>query len=278
MKIHRTSRALIVCIAMLRAVFCQAQTDSSFAESPIAQDTTPATTLADLQNKRSGLPEGCPYKFKPVQLIAPAALIGVGFIGLHCDWAQELNKEIRKGLQKNDRANQYAFEDWLQYAPAVATYGLKLGGLKSKHSYIDMTIITATTYAIMAIGVNSTKYLVKERRPDGSSRNSFPSGHTATVFAGAELLRREYWDVSPWIGVAGYAMAGTTAFFRMYHNRHWFNDVIAGAGYGIFSVQAAYWLYPVITKAFCRKRYLKNTYISPYMSEEGKGLSCTIRL
>lgn len=34
-------------------------------------------------------------------------------------------------------------------------------------------------------------------RPDGSAKNYFPSGHTATAFMGAELLRKEYWDVSP---------------------------------------------------------------------------------
>ena len=39
-------------------------------------------------------------------------------------------------------------------------------------------------------------------RPDGSSRNSFPSGHTATAFMGAEFFRKEYWDVSSFPPVA----------------------------------------------------------------------------
>ena len=108
-------------------------------------------------------------------------------------------------------------------------------------------------------------------RPDGSSRNSFPSGHTATAFMGAEFLRKEYWDVSPWIGVAGYAVAAGTGFFRMYNNRHWLTDVLTGAGIGILSTQAAYWLYPTITKTFFRKRY-KNIFISPYFSKEEKGV------
>lgn len=128
----------------------------------------------------------------------------------------------------------------------------------------------------MGATVSAMKNITKVERPDGSARNSFPSGHTATAFMGAELLRREYWDVSPWIGVAGYAIAAGTGFFRMYNNRHWLTDVIAGAGIGILSVQAAYWLYPVISKTFFHKRYLKNTYVSPYMSEYGKGISCTI--
>lgn len=278
MKIHTTLRAAMVCLAMHQAIPGQAQEDSLAVANPIAQDSVSAVALQDVQRRHTGLPEGCPYKFRPVQLVAPAAVIGVGVAGLHWDKAKEWNRNIADGLQKNGRADQYPFEDWVRFTPTLASYGLKLCGVKSKHDYVDMTIITATAYAIMTISVTGTKYVVKELRPDGSDRHSFPSGHTATAFAGAELLRREYWDTSPWIGVAGYAVAGTTAFFRLYHNRHWLNDVIAGAGYGILSVQAAYWLYPVITKAFCRKRYLKNTYIFPVISEEGKGLGCTINL
>lgn len=156
----------------------------------------------------------------------------------------------------------------------AATYGLRLCGVKGKHGYGDMTIILGTAYTLMGISVNSLKTITKVQRPDESSFNSFPSGHTATAFMGAELLRREYWDVSPWIGVAGYAVAASTGFFRMYNNRHWLTDVIAGAGIGILSVEAAYWLYPFISKTFFRKRYLKNTFISPYYSKENKGVTC----
>lgn len=141
-----------------------------------------------------------------------------------------------------------------------------------------LTIILGTAYALMGITVNTFKHTTSVMRPDETTRNSFPSGHTATAFLGAELLRREYWNVSPWIGVAGYAVAAGTGFFRMYNNRHWFTDVIAGAGVGvgILSVEAAYWLYPFISRTFFRKRYLKNTYISPYLSSDSKGVTCSI--
>jgi membrane-associated phospholipid phosphatase len=81
-------------------------------------------------------------------------------------------------------------------------------------------------------------------RPDGSSNNSFPSGHTANAFMGAEFLYQEYKDVSPWYGIAGYVVATGTGLFRMYNNRHWFSDVVAGAGFGILSTKVAYWIYP----------------------------------
>lgn len=216
-----------------------------------------------------------PYKFNILQLAIPSTLIGVGIIGLESDWLIYQNKEIREELQENID-NKITIDDFSQYAPMVATYGLNLCGIKGKHDYGDLTIILGTAYTLMGVTVNTMKSVTKIERPDGSARNSFPSGHTATAFMGAELLRREYWNVSPWIGVAGYAVAAGTGFFRMYNNRHWLTDVIGGAGIGILSVQAAYWLYPVITKTFFHKRYLKNTYISPYVSEASKGLSCCI--
>lgn len=216
-----------------------------------------------------------PYHFKPLQLAVPVTFLGVGLIGCESDWLKYQNKEIRDELQENIDS-KFTIDDFSQYAPMVATYGLNLCGLKGKHGYGDLTIILGTAYALMGITVNSLKSTTRVLRPDGSSRNSFPSGHTATAFMGAELLRREYWDVSPWIGVAGYAVAAGTGFFRMYNNRHWLTDVVAGAGVGILSVEAAYWLYPVISKTFFRRRYLKNTFISPYLSNESKGVTCAI--
>lgn len=216
-----------------------------------------------------------PYKFKPAQLIIPATLVGLGAIGLGSDWVKYQNTEIRDELQENI-SRKVRIDDVSQYVPIVAAYGLKLCGVKGEHGYGDMTIILGTAYALMGATVLTLKNVTKSERPDGSARNSFPSGHTATAFMGAELLRRQYWKTSPWIGVAGYAVAATTGYLRMHNNRHWLTDVVAGAGIGILSVEAAYWLYPVIAKTIFRKRYLKNAYISPYLTDSHKGLSCVV--
>lgn len=266
---------LIACLIMLGPAACMAQTDSVCHSGFAAPDSIPSVA-DDGPDKPLRIPvRSGPYKFKPLQLIVPGTLIGVGIIGLESDWLKIQNKEIREELQENiDR--KLTIDDLVQYIPMAATYGLNLCGIKGKHGYGDLTIILGTAYALMGAIVSAMKNITKVERPDGSARNSFPSGHTATAFMGAELLRREYWDVSPWIGVAGYAIAAGTGFFRMYNNCHWLTDVIAGAGIGLLSVQAAYWLYPVISKTFFRKQYLKNTYVSPYMSEYGKGISCTI--
>jgi membrane-associated phospholipid phosphatase len=41
-------------------------------------------------------------------------------------------------------------------------------------------------------------------------------------------------------------MATATGFLRMYNDKHWFSDVMAGAGIGILSTKIAYWLYPLL--------------------------------
>lgn len=269
------SRVLAVWLVMLESVACMAQTDSICYGNAVVSGSLPFVAGNEPRSPHCAPVRSIPYKFSPLQLMVPCTLIGVGVIGLESDWLKYQNKEIREELQENIDY-KLTIDDFTQYAPMAATYGLKLCGIKGKHDYGGLTIILGTAYALMGSTVYAVKNITKVERPDGSARNSFPSGHTATAFMGAELLRREYWEVSPWIGVAGYAIAAGTGFFRIYNNRHWLTDVVAGAGIGILSVQTAYWLYPVISKAFLHTRYLKNTYLSPYVTESSKGISCSI--
>jgi hypothetical protein len=78
-------------------------------------------------------------------------------------------------------------------------------------------------------------------RPDGSTANSWPSGHTATAFVGATLLHKEYGLTrSPWWSVAGYGVATATGVMRVLNNRHWISDIMSGAGIGIMSTELGY--------------------------------------
>jgi membrane-associated phospholipid phosphatase len=144
----------------------------------------------------------------------------------------------------------YTIDDYSQFAPAVAVYGLDLIGIKAKHNFRDRTIIMATSHIIMGGIVQTMKISINIKRPDGSNYKSFPSGHTATAFVGAHILFKEYKDASPWIGVAGYAIATGTGLLRVTNKKHWLSDVSAGAGIGILSAELSYLLLPVIHKAF----------------------------
>ena len=101
---------------------------------------------------------------------------------------------------------------------------------------------------LLAFTVNTgMKHTLGVQCPYGHVYNSFPSGHTVTAFVGAEMLRREYGEEYPAVAIAGYTIATGVGFLRMYNNRHWASDVLAGAGIGILSVSLMYWLAPYLT-------------------------------
>ena len=103
-----------------------------------------------------------------------------------------------------------------------------------------------------AVMTRTLKYTVKEIRPDGGPY-SFPSGHTANAFLGAHMAYKEFKDSSPVLAYSGYALALFVAGSRLYNNRHWVADVVAGAGFGILSVELAYLTYFPIRNAIARK-------------------------
>ena len=132
-------------------------------------------------------------------------------------------------------------DDYTQFFGPVMVVGLKLGGVDGRSDWPRLLASAGLSYAIMAGLVNGIKYSAKEMRPDGSSANSWPSGHTATSFVGATLLHKEYGLTrSPWYSVAGYGVATATGVMRVLNNRHWVSDVMSGAGIGIMSTELGY--------------------------------------
>lgn len=214
-------------------------------------------------------------KFNYKQLIIPSVLIGYGLIGIESDQIKDFNAEIKEEVNENIDG-KFTVDDILQYAPAAAVYGLNACGIEGKNNLKDRSIILASSYLMMSVTVLALKDITKVERPDGSSNNSFPSGHTATAFAGAEFLWQEYKDKSIWYGISGYLVASATGVFRIVNDRHWFTDVAAGAGIGILSTKAAYWIYPYVNrKLFSPKKAKENktsSIIMPFYN--GKQMGC----
>lgn len=188
-----------------------------------------------------------PLKFNYKQLIIPSILIGYGVVGIESDQLKSFNTQISAEV-KEDIDKKTTVDDFSQWSPAASVFILDAFGVEAKHNLKNRTVLFATSFAIMSTTVLSLKSITKIERPDGSSKNSFPSGHTATAFAGAEFLWQEYKDKSVWYGIAGYAVATGTGLFRIYNNRHWLTDVAAGAGIGILSTKIAYWINPFISR------------------------------
>ena len=217
-------------------------------------------------------------KFKYKQLIIPTLLIGYGVIGLASDDLKDFNLGIRNEVT-DDIDGKLTIDDYSQYAPALSVYALNLCGIKGKNNLRDRSIILGTSYLLMSGTVMSLKSLTKVERPDGSGFNSFPSGHTATAFAGAEFMWQEYKDVSVWYGISGYIVATGTGFFRIYNNKHWLTDVAAGAGIGILSTKVAYWIFPYVNKhIFKSKKNISTGMIAPFYNGNQMGLGMILNL
>lgn len=216
---------------------------------------------------------GGTYHLKPEEVLIPAALVGISALYVQRKWTRQ-KKNIHRSITVKG-VEKFKLDDYIQYSPAAAVYGLNLLGIKGKHSLKDRTIILAMSYVSMGIVVGTMKYSIRERRPDSDVYNSFPSGHTATAFMGAEFLYREYKDVSPWIGYAGYSVAALTGYLRIYNDRHYLNDVIAGACIGILSTKLAYWLYPRFFKP--KKDAGQVSVVGlPYYSTRGLGVNISL--
>nr|WP_319400861.1 phosphatase PAP2 family protein [uncultured Carboxylicivirga sp.] len=219
-----------------------------------------------------------PLKFKYQSLIIPVALISYGVIGNDNGALEGVNNHVKEEV-KEHIDEKFTIDDISQHLPYLSVYALNLAGIKGKHTFRDRTVILATSYLFMATMVTTLKYTTQIERPDGSSKNSFPSGHTATAFMGAEFLWQEYKEVSPWYGLTGYAVAAGTGAFRMANNRHWLTDVAAGAGIGMLSTKMAYWINPWMTKImFGKNKNQHNTSVlMPYYNGHQTGLVLSAR-
>lgn len=187
---------------------------------------------------------------------------GLGFVaaGLLIKSRQHDFREMRNLFQKD---YHQPWDNFTQYAPLVATWGLHAAGVEGQSSWKRLAASNAISAMFMAGLTNTLKYTVRERRPDGSSSNSFPSGHTATAFMAATILHKEYGQTqSPWYSVAGYSMATATAVGRVLNNRHWVTDVLVGAGVGIIATDLGYFVTDLLMKGKGKKRSVLKTFSS----------------
>ena len=191
-----------------------------------------------------------PYRFLDDQTWVGIPVFAAGLIAKaeKTAFRQDYNNPNTKiRLIKTNFHNE--IDNYTQYVPLALTIGLKIAGVESRSDWPRFWASSAASAAIMAGLVNGIKYTTSEMRPDGSTRNSWPSGHTATAFLAATILHKEYGLTrSPWYSVGAYTLATATGVMRVLNNRHWISDVLSGAGIGILSVELGYGLMDLLFK------------------------------
>jgi membrane-associated phospholipid phosphatase len=170
--------------------------------------------------------------------LIPAGLVAYGLI---C-WG---DNGLPSSRQVFNFRNEYyqnfntSVDDYLVFTPSVALIALNAFKIKSKSDLLNQGLLTAKSMALSLSTINILKYSTQVSRPDGSADNSFASGHSAAAFTLAEVLHQEFND-KPWIYMSGYAVATSVAGIRILNNKHWFSDVLVGAGIGMVATRLIY--------------------------------------
>jgi len=165
------------------------------------------------------------------------------------------------------------YENEIRFFPVVAAYVISFCGVKSKHRFIDRSIILAFSYIASDFVVYNGKLLTKSLRPPGRTYTliqdiySLPSQHTAMAFVAATFLDHELGYISPWISAGGYAAATWVGIARIANNYHWTSDVLMGAAVGILMTNATYWAYDGVMKLFPKK-----LSIAPMLAPQQTGI------
>ena len=174
--------------------------------------------------------------FETKKIIIPTALVTTGSLVLMTE-----KRDFSVTENKNFLAFGGYFEDYAQVSPHVAVYAFEWAGMKPKTDFWNRSAILAKSQLMVFGSSFILKHAFKQPRPDGSNKYGFPSGHTATAFSGAEMLSMEYKEKYPWVPYVAYTMATGVGVLRVVHQKHYWSDVIVGAGLGILSTKIAYW-------------------------------------
>lgn len=207
------------------------------------------------------------YKFNSKSLILPISLITIGAVGTAINGMNDFHLFSRR-----DSVKQIHIDDYMEWGMLGWVFVCDLMG-KEKHNWVDQLCLVMLAEGFNAAMIRTVKYTVNETRPDGTSY-SFPSGHTANAFLGAHIAWKEFKDSSPVLAYSGYALATFVACSRVYNNRHWVADVVAGVGFGILSVELAYLCYFPLRNVVARtvnKRAADRLIVTPTFSPERGG-------
>ena len=195
-----------------------------------------------------------PFRWKTGQIISAAAVVA-GTIGLIA-WG---DKPIQQFYYRNSsvfisKTSYYFFSPLGSGLYDIPTLGIFYAcGLIWKNKKAKETGLKGLeAYVITAVLTQVIKQITHRHRPyqdvppdphawEGPFNwggdygtfgyNSFPSGHSSTVFAIATVIGLEYWETK-WVPLVSFGLAGFTALYRTMVNDHWASDVLFGSALG----------------------------------------------
>ncbi|RMA97560.1 phosphatase PAP2 family protein [Hydrogenothermus marinus] len=156
-----------------------------------------------------------------------------------------IDNDIKEFTQKNksdflDKTTNIFNEAGSGYAIAIPISTYALGYYLKDQKLAKASRVAIASALVSASIVFPIKYITHRKRPDDSDHYSFPSGHTAFAFAIFGSYAKYYNEgITPYIL---YSIPVLTGFSRIYKNKHYLSDVVAGGVIGLSSVYIGQWL------------------------------------
>jgi len=168
----------------------------------------------------------------------------LGLAALAIGGTMALDEEIRDALQRNRSESGDDAAETLRPLGHQVGPALLLGGLWAAGEIADSPTLTAigkdgveaSLFTVVLI-TPVLKKVVGRARPDeelGSTHfdpfsefQSFPSGEATQAFTIAAVVAAH--TENPWVEGAAWGLAGVIGLERLYLDRHWASDVVAGA-------------------------------------------------
>jgi membrane-associated phospholipid phosphatase len=199
----------------------------------------------------------------PIPLFTYRDVVLAGSVAVGTLLAKPFDERIAVRLQDSSTQDSRRIQRMATFVRTVATPGsyyigvsmYAVGRLSNNDKLADLGLHGTEALIVGEAAGGVFKALVGRQRPSVLPRNassyqlgrglqgdiyrSFPSGHTTSAFAAAAAVSSEtsrWWPGTRWvIGPILYTGAALTGVSRMYNNRHWMSDVLAGAGVGTFA-------------------------------------------
>jgi len=176
-----------------------------------------------------------------------------------------IEKKIHNYVEGNHPFFSTSVDSYLKWLPYATVFGLSVAGVRTRSDWKKQVLLTAATDAIRYFITDNLKKIVHEHRPGPRiDHHSFPSGHTSSSFAGAEFMHSELRGSISVLSCVGYLAGTATGVIRIYKNKHWLKDVVAGAAIGIISAKVAY----LVVNKFWRKGRGKAKNTDPIVAEK----------
>ena len=156
------------------------------------------------------------------------ALAGLGLAGATHLWDNDVDGELTGPfLAGSSRVTDVYGSSEFNLPASLAVWGA--GRLLQRDKLAATGVVLLRTLTVTQLVVAPIKVAVARRRPDGSNRLSFPSGHTANSFAVARAMHRCY---GKRLGIPLYGLGVLVAAGRIEGRRHFLSDVAMGAVLG----------------------------------------------